>query len=121
MDGIAVTNTDSEDKKMKTSGLNNKQWVRLATVVAYFLCVSLAAVILAVYYGLIWAPSSRGNKTLEQSGGATSPPAVAGRRHGEDLQLKRNRDLSGRSKRGCLGVAGGGAGRGELMEYLMIC
>lgn len=38
------------------------RWLRLAPVCAYFLCVSLAAVLLAVYYGLIWVP--------------TRPPAV---------------------------------------------
>ncbi|CAH2313943.1 Hypothetical predicted protein [Pelobates cultripes] len=100
LDGIGVTSQDSDDKKTKTSGLNNKQWVRLATVVAYFLCVSLAAVILAVYYGLIWAPSSKGNKTLDFSSAVTSPPVVAAGSHSVDPLLKRSRDLSGRSKRG---------------------
>nr|XP_044615243.1 putative transmembrane protein INAFM1 [Equus asinus] len=33
------------------------RWLRLAPVCAYFLCVSLAAVLLAVYYGLIWVPA----------------------------------------------------------------
>lgn len=33
------------------------RWLRLAPVCAYFLCVSLAAVLLAVYYGLIWVPT----------------------------------------------------------------
>lgn len=36
----------------------NKKWVRLATVFAYVLSVSLAAVILAIYYSLIWKPTS---------------------------------------------------------------
>ncbi|XP_020953213.1 putative transmembrane protein INAFM1 [Sus scrofa] len=40
------------------------RWLRLAPVCAYFLCVSLAAVLLAVYYGLIWVP--------------TRPPAAPG-------------------------------------------
>lgn len=35
----------------------NQKWVRLATVVSYVLSVSLAAVVLAVYYSLIWKPS----------------------------------------------------------------
>lgn len=33
------------------------RWLRLAPVCAYFLCVSLAAVLLAVYYGLVWVPA----------------------------------------------------------------
>uniref|UniRef100_A0A8C3HJ69 InaF motif containing 2 n=1 Tax=Chrysemys picta bellii TaxID=8478 RepID=A0A8C3HJ69_CHRPI len=32
------------------------KWVRLATVLAYVLSVSLAAIVLAVYYSLIWQP-----------------------------------------------------------------
>lgn len=36
----------------------NKKWVRLSTVVLYVLCVSLAAVVLAVYYSLIWKPTT---------------------------------------------------------------
>lgn len=36
----------------------NKKWVRLATVFAYVLSVSLAAIILAIYYSLIWKPTS---------------------------------------------------------------
>ncbi|MGH0139039.1 UNVERIFIED_CONTAM: hypothetical protein FKN15_068358 [Acipenser sinensis] len=47
------------DQKAKLSANANKKWVRLATVVAYFLCVSLAAVILVIYYGLIWEPVKR--------------------------------------------------------------
>lgn len=36
----------------------NKKWVRLATVFAYVLSVSVAAIILAIYYSLIWKPTS---------------------------------------------------------------
>ncbi|XP_067413343.1 putative transmembrane protein INAFM1 [Emydura macquarii macquarii] len=32
------------------------RWLRVATVCAYFLCVSLAALLLVIYYGLVWAP-----------------------------------------------------------------
>ncbi|KAK7905005.1 hypothetical protein WMY93_017612 [Mugilogobius chulae] len=40
----------------------NKKWVRLATVFAYVLSVSLAAIILAIYYSLIWKPTSSSSK-----------------------------------------------------------
>ena len=32
----------------------NKKWVRVATVLAYVLSVSLVAIILVVYYSFIW-------------------------------------------------------------------
>uniref|UniRef100_A0A8C3T5T3 InaF motif containing 1 n=1 Tax=Chelydra serpentina TaxID=8475 RepID=A0A8C3T5T3_CHESE len=36
------------------------RWLRVATVCAYFLCVSLAALLLVIYYGLVWAPRGPG-------------------------------------------------------------
>lgn len=50
--------TYTGDKKAKMAAKTNKKWVRLATVFAYVLSVSLAAVILAIYYSLIWKPTS---------------------------------------------------------------
>lgn len=50
--------TYTGDKKAKLLARTKKKWVRLATVVAYVLSVSLAAVILAVYYSLIWKPTA---------------------------------------------------------------
>lgn len=35
---------------------NNKKWIRLITVVLYVVFVSLAAIVLAVYYSIIWKP-----------------------------------------------------------------
>lgn len=52
--------TYTGDKKAKMAAKTNKKWVRLATVFAYVLSVSLAAIILAVYYSLIWKPTSHG-------------------------------------------------------------
>uniref|UniRef100_A0A8C5KBT1 InaF motif containing 1 n=1 Tax=Jaculus jaculus TaxID=51337 RepID=A0A8C5KBT1_JACJA len=52
------------------------RWLRLAPVCAYFLCVSLAAVLLAVYYGLIWVPT---RPPAGSAGLQPSPPAAAGR------------------------------------------
>lgn len=61
--------TYTGDKKAKMAAKTNKKWVRLATVFAYVLSVSLAAIVLAVYYSLIWQPVGAGT-----SGGAVGPP-----------------------------------------------
>ena len=45
-----------EKNKHKMAAKTNKKWVRLATVLAYVLAVSLAAIVLATYYSLIWEP-----------------------------------------------------------------
>lgn len=60
--------TYTGDKKAKMAAKTNKKWVRLATVFAYVLSVSLAAIILAVYYSLIWKPTS-----ASSSSSATRP------------------------------------------------
>ncbi|KAA0711665.1 putative transmembrane protein INAFM2 [Triplophysa tibetana] len=49
--------TYTGDKKAKMAAKTNKKWVRLATVFAYVLSVSLAAIILAIYYSLLWKPA----------------------------------------------------------------
>jgi len=41
----------------------DKKWVRLATVLGYIVSVSLAAVILAIYYSSIWDPESDTNQS----------------------------------------------------------
>ncbi|XP_076199585.1 putative transmembrane protein INAFM2 [Aptenodytes patagonicus] len=64
--------TYTGDKKARMAAKTNKKWVRLATVLAYVLSVSLAAIVLAVYYSLIWQPV--------RGGGGSSPspgPAAA--------------------------------------------
>uniref|UniRef100_A0A8C6ZBZ1 InaF motif containing 2 n=1 Tax=Nothoprocta perdicaria TaxID=30464 RepID=A0A8C6ZBZ1_NOTPE len=50
------------------------KWVRLATVLAYVLSVSLAAIVLAVYYSLIWQPV-RGGGAASQPHAAAQQPA----------------------------------------------
>ena len=59
--------------KTKMASKTKKKWVRLATVMAYVLAVSLAAIVLAVYYSLFWNPD-----TLQPPGVVPSqiPPAV---------------------------------------------
>ncbi|XP_052667269.1 putative transmembrane protein INAFM2 [Harpia harpyja] len=63
--------TYTGDKKARMAAKTNKKWVRLATVLAYVLSVSLAAIVLAVYYSLIWQPVRGGG------GGSGSGPAAA--------------------------------------------
>ncbi|XP_031694799.1 putative transmembrane protein INAFM2 [Anarrhichthys ocellatus] len=41
----------------------DRKWVRLATVLVYVLSVSLAAGLLAVYYDVIWRPTSGPGRT----------------------------------------------------------
>ncbi|XP_035969956.1 putative transmembrane protein INAFM1 [Halichoerus grypus] len=53
------------------------RWLRLAPVCAYFLCVSLAAVLLAVYYGLIWVPTRPPAGPAGPPPSAPSPPCAA--------------------------------------------
>ncbi|OCT66390.1 hypothetical protein XELAEV_18042647mg [Xenopus laevis] len=48
--------TYTGDKKAKMSAKTNQKWVRLVTVFAYVLSVSLVAIVLAIYYSLIWKP-----------------------------------------------------------------
>ena len=45
-----------EKNKTKMAAKTNKKWVRLATVLAYVVSVSLAAIVLAIYYSLMWKP-----------------------------------------------------------------
>nr|XP_020036799.1 putative transmembrane protein INAFM1 [Castor canadensis] len=53
------------------------RWLRLAPVCAYFLCVSLAAVLLAVYYGLIWVPTRPPAGPAGPPSSAPPPPCAA--------------------------------------------
>uniref|UniRef100_A0A8C7RWT5 InaF motif containing 2 n=1 Tax=Oncorhynchus mykiss TaxID=8022 RepID=A0A8C7RWT5_ONCMY len=62
--------TYTGDKKAKMAAKTNKKWVRLATVFAYVLSVSLAAIILAIYYSLIWKPTSASSP----AGNCAPPP-----------------------------------------------
>lgn len=69
--------TYTGEQKAKLVAKANKKWVRLATVVVYVLSVSLAAVILAVYYSLIWKPTAGpGLSRTGEPGAATSGTEV---------------------------------------------
>ncbi|KAG8011562.1 putative transmembrane protein INAFM2 [Nibea albiflora] len=84
--------TYTGEKKARLVAKAKQRWVRVVTVSVYVLSVSLAAVILAVYYSLIWKPgptrigtgdpvtaTSRTEMNLTQTGpkssaGPTEPP-----------------------------------------------
>nr|XP_060616280.1 putative transmembrane protein INAFM2 [Anolis sagrei ordinatus] len=66
--------TYTGDKKARMAAKTNKKWVRLATVLAYVLSVSLAAIVLAVYYSLIWQPVRGGGAPHGQA----RPPGAGG-------------------------------------------
>lgn len=69
--------TYTGDKKARMAAKTNKKWVRLATVLAYVLSVSLAAIVLAVYYSLIWQPlrgtTARPGPSATATAGRTAP------------------------------------------------
>uniref|UniRef100_A0AAZ3SBV3 Transmembrane protein INAFM2 n=1 Tax=Oncorhynchus tshawytscha TaxID=74940 RepID=A0AAZ3SBV3_ONCTS len=65
--------TYTGDKKAKMAAKTNKKWVRLATVFAYVLSVSLGAIILAIYYNLIWKPTSASSSSSFSRPNAVTP------------------------------------------------
>ncbi|XP_037258421.1 putative transmembrane protein INAFM2 [Falco biarmicus] len=65
--------TYTGDKKARMAAKTNKKWVRLATVLAYVLSVSLAAIVLAVYYSLIWQPVRGGSSGPGPAAGTSQP------------------------------------------------
>lgn len=70
--------TYTGDKKARMAAKTNQKWVRLATVFAYVLSVSMAAIILAIYYSLIWMPvrSSSGNSSNSNHSQVASIPIL---------------------------------------------
>ena len=52
----------------KMASKSHKKWIRLATVVAYVLAVSLAAIVLAIYYSLMWDPRSNSTPSSVSGG-----------------------------------------------------
>ena len=54
---LAPSSTDKNKQTKTTTSNANKKWIRLATVVTYVIAVSLAAIILAIYYSVFWDPS----------------------------------------------------------------
>lgn len=69
--------TYTGDKKAKMAAKTNKKWVRLATVFAYVLSVSLAAIILAIYYSLIWKPTASSSSVGKPPGTTATPNNIS--------------------------------------------
>lgn len=61
--------------KAKMASKSNKKCVRLATVFAYVVAVSLVAVGLAVYYSLMWTPGKVDSRSTTAGIASTSTPA----------------------------------------------
>ncbi|KAF6718143.1 hypothetical protein FQA47_024258 [Oryzias melastigma] len=50
--------------RAKHANMSTKIWVKVAMAIAYFLCVSVAAFILVIYYTFFWMEWSCNNSTL---------------------------------------------------------
>ncbi|KAG2469350.1 INAM2 protein, partial [Polypterus senegalus] len=91
--------TYSGDQRSNVTVRANSKWVRIATVLAYFLCVSLAAVILVLYYGLFWNPVHKNLETREKNISTleSGPSAIhlAGAGHKTDNKNESNDNVSG--------------------------
>ena len=62
-----------DKNKTKMAAKTNKKWVRLATVLAYVLSVSLAAIVLAIYYSLMWKPNIDIDNNGNRQGAGSGP------------------------------------------------
>ncbi|ROL53373.1 putative transmembrane protein INAFM2 [Anabarilius grahami] len=51
------------DQRVKHAKRATKIWVKVAMGIAYFLCVSVAAFFLAIYYVFFWKPDPSSNAT----------------------------------------------------------
>ncbi len=51
------------DQRVKHANRATKIWVKVAMGIAYFLCVSIAAFFLAIYYVFFWTPDGHNNAT----------------------------------------------------------
>lgn len=81
----------------KANQVGNRKWVRLSIVAGYLLSVSLAAVILTIYYGFIWSPGPAQNRTRTRTGeytwtqmGAETGSGAAGAPHQKNCLTDRN-------------------------------
>ncbi|CAM4642450.1 unnamed protein product [Leuciscus chuanchicus] len=85
--------TYTGDKKAKMAAKTNKKWVRLATVFAYVLSVSLAAIILAIYYSLIWKPAGSTSNTKSNSTSSNSNSNISVINNGTQSNSSANVEL----------------------------
>lgn len=49
--------------RAKHANMSTKIWVKVAMAIVYFLCVSVAAFILVIYYVFFWTPDPHTNST----------------------------------------------------------
>lgn len=49
--------------RAKHANMSTKIWVKVAMAIVYFLCVSVAAFILVIYYVFFWTPDPHNNTT----------------------------------------------------------
>lgn len=70
--------TPEKANKSKMASKTNKKWVRLATVLAYVLAVSLAAIVLAIYYSFLWDPQLKTSTTVAPMPGTENMTSIAG-------------------------------------------
>lgn len=50
--------------RAKHANMSTKIWVKVAMAIVYFLCVSVAAFILVIYYVFFWTPDPHNNITI---------------------------------------------------------
>ena len=55
----STTNTQEESRYAKYEPKQNKKIIRLLTVIAYVISVSMAAIILSLYYVFLWDPKMK--------------------------------------------------------------
>ncbi|XP_057684793.1 putative transmembrane protein INAFM2 [Corythoichthys intestinalis] len=60
------------EPRAKQASMSAKVWVKVAMAIAYFLCVSVAAFILVIYYVFFWTPGPHNNSTASSGGVAGS-------------------------------------------------
>ncbi|KAJ7995213.1 hypothetical protein DPEC_G00242210 [Dallia pectoralis] len=60
------------DQRVKHANLTTQVWVKVAMAVAYFLCVSITALVLAIYYVFFWSPDPASGRGVDN---VTSTPA----------------------------------------------
>lgn len=53
--------------RAKHANMSTKIWVKVAMAIGYFLCVSVAAFILVIYYAVFWKPSSNSTNVPNQT------------------------------------------------------
>lgn len=70
MTTVGPVKMPGDDNKDRLGGENNPRIIRILTVIAYICSVSMAAVMLSLYYVFIWDPSP----SPSSPGGSTAQP-----------------------------------------------